>query len=63
MINVEKFDHVGIRITDRDRAIPFYESLGFKIEVEVDFDSVIVMKNLSGVEKPIIFNCPWYLLI
>jgi len=56
MINVEKFDHVGIRITDRDRAIPFYESLGFKIEVEVDFDSVIVMKNLSGVEINLIVN-------
>ena len=51
-----KFDHVGIRITDRDRAIPFYESLGFKIEVEVDFDSVIVMKNLSGVEINLIVN-------
>ena len=49
MLNIEQFDHVGIRITDRDRAIKYYETLGFKIEVEVDFDSVIVMKNALAV--------------
>ena len=30
MINIEKFDHIGIRITERQRAILFYEALGFK---------------------------------
>ena len=56
MLNIEQFDHVGIRITDRDRAIKYYETLGFKIEVEVDFDSVIVMKNANGVEINLIVN-------
>ncbi len=56
MSNIEQFDHVGIRITHRDRAITFYESLGFSIEVEVDFDAVIVMKNLNGVEINLIVN-------
>lgn len=27
---IKAFDHIGIRITDRDVSIPFYESLGFK---------------------------------
>jgi lactoylglutathione lyase len=56
MINIEQFDHVGIRITDRDTAVKFYESLGFKILVEVDFDAVIVMKNANGVEINLVVN-------
>ena len=56
MINIEQFDHVGIRITDKERAVKYYESLGFKIEVEVDFDAVIVMKNSNGVEINLIVN-------
>mgnify|MGYP001434488319 CR=1 FL=1 len=56
MIDIKKFDHVGIRITDKERAIKFYETLGFKIEVEVDFDAVIIMKNANGVEINLIVN-------
>jgi lactoylglutathione lyase len=56
MINIEQFDHVGIRITDRDRAVKYYESLGFEIIIEVDFDAVIVMKNTNGVEINLVVN-------
>ena len=56
MINIEQFDHVGIRITDKERSVKYYEFLGFKIEVEVDFDAVIVMKNASGVEINLVVN-------
>ncbi len=56
MINIEQFDHVGIRITDRDRAVKYYEALGFKILIEVDFDAVIVMKNDNGVEINLVVN-------
>ena len=56
MINIKQFDHAGIRITDKERAIKFYETLGFKIEVEVDFDAVIIMKNANGVEINLIVN-------
>ena len=55
-MNIEKFDHVGIRITERERAVQFYEALGFEIEVEVDFDSVIIMKNSNGVEINLVVN-------
>jgi lactoylglutathione lyase len=47
---------VGIRITDRQRSVKYYELLGFKIEVEVDFDEVIVMKNANGVEINLVVN-------
>ena len=56
MINIEKFDHIGIRITERQRAILFYEALGFKIFHEPEFDSVVIMKNDDGVEINLVIN-------
>ena len=56
MINIQQFDHLGIRITDRDRALKFYEALGFKILIEVDFGAVIVIKNDNGVEINLVVN-------
>lgn len=29
MIRIAAYDHVGIRVTDRDRALAFYQKLGF----------------------------------
>ena len=45
MIEIEQFDHVGIRVTEPDRAMDFYKLLGFELELKVDFDDVIIMKN------------------
>lgn len=56
MINIQQYDHSGIRITDRDRALKFYEALGFKVIIEVDFDAVIVIKNDNGVEINLVVN-------
>ncbi len=56
MINIQQYDHSGIRITDRDRALNFYEALGFKVIIEVDFDAVIVIKNDNGVEINLVVN-------
>tara|TARA_B100000029_G_C16917078_1_gene719935 strand:+ start:118 stop:564 length:447 start_codon:yes stop_codon:yes gene_type:complete len=56
MINIQQFDHIGIRITDRSRSVKFYETLGFKITFEPDFDAVIVMKNDNGVEINLVVN-------
>ena len=56
MINIQQFDHIGIRITERSRSIQFYETLGFKITFEPDFDDVIVMKNDSEVEINLVVN-------
>ena len=56
MIAIEKVDHLGIRITDRSRALAFYATLGFKIEHEVEFDAVIIIKNAADVELNLIVN-------
>ena len=56
MINIENVDHLGIRVTDAQRALCFYRILGFELHKEVDFDSVIIVKNPHGVEINFIVN-------
>ena len=56
MVNIEQFDHIGIRICDRNRSEKFYEALGFKVTFEADFDAVVVMKNENGVEINLVIN-------
>ena len=56
MITIDKIDHIGIRVTDRNRALSFYQILGFELELEVDFDAVVIIKNTQGVELNLIVN-------
>jgi len=56
MIEIEQFDHFGIRVTDKARALAFYSRLGFALEHESDFDAVVIIKNPSGVELNLIVN-------
>ena len=50
MIAIEKFDHVGIRIRDKQRSIAFYEALGFKLITDTGFEKghPVVMRHPSG---------------
>ena len=54
--NVTSYEHVGIRVTDRDRATRFYEALGWKEEIDLPEHKANEMVNPSGVYINLIFN-------
>jgi lactoylglutathione lyase len=57
-MNIESVHHIGIRVTDGQRAVAFYEQLGFRVVYRDAKDPVIVLKTDSGVELNLIVNAP-----
>lgn len=55
-MKIEKVDHVGIRVRDRDRAIDFYKHLGFAVIHTATFDEVVIIRNSAEVELNLIIN-------
>lgn len=51
MLAIEKVDHIGIRVAEKQRSIKFYEDLGFKLITDVGFEKghPIIMQHASGV--------------
>ena len=51
MLDIQKIDHIGIRVRDKDRSVAFYESLGFTMLRDIGFDQghPVMMKNASNV--------------
>lgn len=51
MLNIEAVNHVGIRIADRSKSVPFYELLGFRQTLDAGFSEghPIIMIHPSGV--------------
>lgn len=51
MLDIKKIDHVGIRVTDKTIAVPFYERLGFKLITDIGFEKghPIIMQHSSGI--------------
>ena len=51
MIAVQKIDHVGIRVREKQRSIGFYQDLGFELIVDTGFEQghPIMMRHPSGV--------------
>jgi lactoylglutathione lyase len=55
-IRIEQVDHLGIRVSDPDRAMAFYGVLGFELHHRVTDDAVIIIKNADDVEINLIVN-------
>ena len=51
MIEISNFDHIGIRISDRERSVAFYELLGFDLVADGGLDQghPLVMLHPSGI--------------
>lgn len=51
MLEFIRFDHIGIRISDRDASVKFYQALGFEMVADGGFDAghPIVMLHPSGI--------------
>lgn len=51
MLDITNFDHIGIRISDREKSVAFYELLGFKLLADGGFDQghPLVMLHPSGI--------------
>lgn len=51
MLDIEKVDHIGIRICEKERSVAFYNRLGFKVISDTGFGSgkPIIMRHPSSV--------------
>ena len=51
MLDIEKVDHVGIRVSDKRVSIEFYERLGFATLADAGFEKghPVIMRHPSGV--------------
>ncbi len=53
---IKGYDHVGIRVSDRERALAFYQSLGFAIDPDFSGDGVAELVTPDGARINLIFN-------
>ena len=56
MIEIQQFDHIGIRVTDEARALAFYRQLGFEVTFRAEGAPVVIVTNAQGVEINFIVN-------
>lgn len=56
MIKIQQVDHVGIRISELNQAVAFYQVLGFSLISKASNDAVAILKNSKGVEINLIYN-------
>ncbi|WP_232848719.1 VOC family protein [Bowmanella yangjiangensis] len=50
------YDHVGIRVSNRKRALRFYEGLGFRETYRISYGEANEMVSPAGVRINLIFN-------
>lgn len=56
MLSFAKWDHVGIRVSDRARAVAFYEKLGFAEVAHHPGPQVTLLRTPAGLEINLISN-------
>ena len=51
MLNIESVNHIGIRVSNKERSIRFYETLGFVSTRDAGFEHghPVIMRHASGV--------------
>jgi lactoylglutathione lyase len=55
-IEIERVDHIGVRVRNLDRALAFYRVLGFAMVRRGESDDVAIIRNEHGVELNLVFN-------
>jgi len=58
MLEIAGVSHVGARVSNRARAVAFYEKLGFELRYTDPHEPVVVLRNREGVEINLIVNAP-----
>jgi lactoylglutathione lyase len=56
MLTVKAIDHVGIRVSDLERALAFYQKLGFELVWSGGPEPVAIIRNDAGIEINLIVN-------
>jgi len=57
-MQIQSVHHIGIRVTDENRAVEFYARFGFKVVYRDEHDPVLILQNDSGVELNLVVNAP-----
>jgi catechol 2,3-dioxygenase-like lactoylglutathione lyase family enzyme len=55
-MEIVAYEHVGIRVSDRDQAVAFYEQLGFKLERDLPEYRALILATPGGVKVNLIYN-------
>lgn len=58
MFQIQGYDHIGVRVSDRERAAAFYAKLGFQPEANEDSPqySALGLINDAGVRINLVYN-------
>lgn len=56
MVHIQGYDHVGIRVSNRQRALKFYAKLGFVPDAEFNNERVAEVVTENGTRINLIFN-------
>lgn len=50
MLDIERVDHIGIRVSDKAASVAFYERLGFRLVADAGFDKghPVIMQHSAG---------------